>query len=138
MKKLLFVFAIAGLLTACKSKKAEEKKADDKTATAPAGTTVTEPATTTTATAAASGVPSFSDPEVQKFANDYAAFVAEYKSSMKDPVKFAEHAKSMKDWSARGKEIAMKIAGNPQEAQKWAMWATSLIKELMPEMPAGK
>jgi hypothetical protein len=130
MKKLLLVLTIAGVITACKSKKTDEKKPEETTTTAPTTTTTTEPTATTTI----SGVPTFSDPEVQKFANDYAAFITEYKAGMKDPAKLAVLAKNMKEWSSKGQSISMKLATKPEEARAWAEWWLACSKDLMPAM----
>ena len=131
MKKLFAVLALVGVMTSCKSKKKDEKKPEETTTTTPTDATTTPTdATTTTATA---GVPTFSDPEVQKFANDYGAFMAEYKAGMKDPAKLAELSKGMTEWSTKAQSIGMKLATTPDEAKKWADWALELSKSLMPE-----
>lgn len=135
MKKLFAVLAIVGVMTSCKDKKKEEKKVEDTTTNTP---TTTEPTTTTTTTdntttTASTGVPSFSDPEVQKFANDYAAFVAEYKAGMKDPSKMNDLVKKMQDWSTRSQSIGLKLAQKPDEAKKWSDWVMAMNKELMPQ-----
>lgn len=134
MKKLFAILAIAGVMVACNNKKKDEKKPEgDSTATTTTTTpTTTEPTTTTTTTP--SGVPTFSDPEVQKFANDYAAFIAEYKAGMKDPAKLMELSKNMQDWSTRATSVGLKLASKPDEAMAWANWITALSKEIMPEM----
>ncbi len=124
MKKLFAVLALVGVMTSCKDKKKEEKKPEE--------TTTTTTTTTTDATTATAGVPTFSDPEVQKFANDYGAFMAEYKKGMKDPSKLMELSKSMQEWSAKAQSIGMKLATTPDEAQKWTDWALALTKDLMP------
>lgn len=137
MKKFLAILAIAGVMVSCNNKKKDEKKettTDSVTTTTPTTTdnTTTTP-TTTDNTSTPAGVPSFSDPEVQKFANEYAAFVTEYKAGMKDPAKLAELGKKMQDWSTRAQAIGMKLAQKPEEAQKWTTWVTQLNKELMPQ-----
>ena len=133
MKKVLLVVAIAGFMTSCKDKK-DEKKAEETTTTTP---TTTEPATPEpTTTVAATGVPSFSDPEVQKFANDYGAFIAEYKAGMKDPAKLMALSKNMQEWTSKSQNIGMKLAATPDEAQKWAEWVMAISKDLMPAMPS--
>ncbi|MCY7310112.1 MAG: hypothetical protein LH619_04975 [Chitinophagaceae bacterium] len=126
MKKIFAVLALVGVMTSCKSKKKEEVK--------PAETTTTTPTEGTTTTTAATGVPTFSDPEVQKFANDYDAFMAEYRVGMKDPAKLAELSKSMTDWSTRAQSIGMKLASTPDEAKKWADWALALSQQMMETM----
>ncbi len=132
MKKLFAVLALVGVMTSCKDKKKDEKKTEETTITTPTDATTTPTDATTTATATA-GVPTFSDPEVQKFANEYGAFIAEYKAGMKDPAKLAELGKKMTDWSTKAQSIGMKLASTPDEAKKWADWALELSKSLMPE-----
>ncbi|MDZ4810622.1 MAG: hypothetical protein SGI96_20480 [Bacteroidota bacterium] len=119
MKKIFAVLALVGVMTSCKDKKKDEKKPEE---------------TTTTTITAATGVPTFSDPEVQKFANDYGAFMAEYRAGMKDPAKLAELSKSMTDWSTRAQSIGMKLASTPDEAKKWADWALALSQQMMETM----
>lgn len=128
------MLALVSLMAvACKDKK-EDKKEEPTTTqptTEPTTTpTTTEPAPTTTN---ADGVPSFSDPEVQKFANDYAAFIKEYKAGMKDPAKLSALAQKMQDWSKRATEIGTKLATSPDEAKKWTDWTMAIAKELMPQ-----
>ena len=127
MKKLFAVLALAGVMISCNNKKKEEKKAET-------DTTVTNnnmgDQTTTTTTTNTNGVPNFADPEVQKFANDYAAFVTEYKTGLKDPAKLAELSKSMTDWGTRAQSIGMKLANDPVEAKKWTDWMLIVNKEL--------
>jgi hypothetical protein len=77
-------------------------------------------------------MPKFSDPEVQKVASDYAAFIREYKAAAGNPGKLAELGKNMQDWSTRAQAIGMKIASNPQEAQKWTQWWMAVSKDLYP------
>jgi hypothetical protein len=133
MKKLFAVLALVGVMTSCKDKKKDEKKPEETTTTTPPATDATTPPATDAATTATAGVPTFSDPEVQKFANEYGAFIAEYKAGMKDPAKLAELSKSMTDWSTKATAIGTKLATSPDEAKKWADWAMELSKSLMPE-----
>jgi hypothetical protein len=126
MKKLFAVLALVGVMTSCKSKKKDEKKPEETT------TTTTTTTTTETTAPTTAGVPTFSDPEVQKFANEYGAFMAQYKEGMKDPAKLADLAKGMQEWSTKAQSIGMKLASTPDEAKKWADWALALSKELMP------
>jgi PBP1b-binding outer membrane lipoprotein LpoB len=126
MKKLFAVLAIAGVMVACNNKKKDEKAPEK-------DTTSTTTTTTTETTPAPAGVPTFSDPEVQKFANDYAAFMAEYKAGMSDPAKLAELSTKLQDWSKRSTEIGMKLATKPEEAKAWADWVMALSKDMMPK-----
>ena len=131
MKKLFAVLALAGVMVSCNNKKKDEK-APEKDTTTTTNTTNTTTETTTETTTAPAGVPTFSDPEVQKFANDYAAFITQYKSGMTDPAKAAELAKSAQEWSKRSTEIAMKLAAKPDEAKAFSEWLMGLAKEMMP------
>lgn len=130
MKKLLFVVAVAGIMASCKDKK-DEKATDATTTTTTTEPTTTEPTTTTTTTTATTGVPTFSDPEVQQFANDYAAFIANYKTGMNDPAKMQDLTKDMQKWTEKSQKIGMKLAQTPDEAKKWADWVMVISKDMM-------
>lgn len=130
MKKVFAVLALAGVMASCNNKKKDEPKPEGDTTTTT--TTTTEDPTTTTTTTTTTGVPTFSDPEVQKFANDYAAFIAEYKAGMSDPAKLADLSAKMQDWSKRSTDIGMKLAAKPEEAQAWANWVMEITKDMMP------
>ncbi|MBL0234783.1 MAG: hypothetical protein IPQ08_14165 [Chitinophagaceae bacterium] len=126
MKRILSILALTGLLISCNNKKADEKT-DGKDTTVTTKETTTEDKTATTVNA--NGVPSFSDPEVQKFANDYYSFLTEYKAALKDPTKAMELTKTLQEWAGKTTEISMKLANNPEEAKKWADWATVVSQE---------
>jgi|GEM_PF-677499 len=130
MKKLFAILAIAGIMASCSNKKKEEKtSATDTTTKTTENKMDADQKTVPTTTTNVEGVPSFSDPEVQKFANDYAAFLSVYKAGLKDPAKFAELSKTMQDWAARSRSVGLKLASNPEEAQKWAQWASVIAQE---------
>lgn len=131
MKKLFAILAIAGVMVACNNKKKDEKKPEGDSTATTTTTTTTDPTTTTTTSA---GTPTFSDPTVQKFVDDYTAFIVQYKAGMNDPAKMAELGKSMQEWSTRGAEVGMKLAANPEDLQKWSAWWEAISKELMPGM----
>ena len=138
MKKLFAVLALAGVLVSCDNKKKDEKKETTSDTTTTTNTTTPTDNTTTTTptdntTTASGDVPTFSDPEVQKFVNDYNAFIVEYKAGMKDPAKLADLSKKMQDWSTRSMTIGTKLANNPADLQKWNDWWTAKSKELMPQ-----
>lgn len=135
MKKIFAVLALVGVMTSCKSKKKDEAKPET-TTTTDATTTPTDATTTPTTTepsnTAVAGVPSFKDADVQKFANDYTAFINEYKAGMADPAKAAQLATQLQEWSKKSTEIGMKLAKDPEEAKKWSDWAMELSKMLTP------
>ena len=126
MKKFMLMLALTGSLLSCNNKKSDEKAAGNDAMGTTMENKTEEPKETTTQT---DGVPSFSDPEVQKFANDYFAFLQEYKAALKDPSKAAEMATNMTEWSTKAGEISLKLASNPEDAKKWADWALVVSKE---------
>ena len=125
MKKLFFVLALVGVITSCKSKKNDEKKPEEVTTTTPTSTA-------TDATTPSADVPTFSDPEVQIFVNDYTAFIKSYKEGMMDPAKAQALSKSAAEWGTKMQSIAMKLSANPDDMQKWTVWAEMITKEMMP------
>ena len=133
MKKFLCMVALSGFLFACNNDKKEEKQTEETTTTQPTTDVTPADVTPTDAPTTTSGdLPKFSDPEVQKFASDYAAFIKEYKAAGNNPAKLAELGKNMQDWTTRSQAIATKIAADPQEAQKWAQWWMAVSKDLYP------
>lgn len=129
MKKFLSVLALSGLLVACNNEKKEEKKIEESNTTTPVKA---DPAATDNVSSSNPDVPTFSDPEVQKFANDYATFIKEYRAGIKDPARMKTLTDNMQQWSTRGQSIGMKLANNPAEAQKWAQWWLAVTKDLYP------
>lgn len=135
MKKLLFAIAVTGFLVACNNNKEGEKKVDDSSTTTstdqtdnPSEPTTNEP----TGDSPVAGLPAFSDPEVQKFANEYAAFISEYKKVLADPTspKTAEFAMQWAQWASKSMSVSMKLASNPEEAKKFSEWSQLITKDL--------
>ena len=126
MKKVLFVLAVAGVMASCGDKKKSDKPAEVKDTT-----TATTTTTTTTTTTATPGVPTFADPEVQSFVNDYTAFVNSYLDAYKakDMTKVSELAAKMTEWSGRSAAIGNKLAANPEEAKKFTDYMTKLSQD---------
>ncbi len=129
MKKLFALLAIVGVMASCNNKKKDEKKPDETTTT----TTTT---TTTETTPTTSGVPTFADAEVQKYVNDYTAFVSSYVEAYKskDMTKVADMAKTMSDWGSRSTAVAQKLAANPDDAKKFSDYITKLSADLTAAM----
>ena len=126
MKKLILLITITGSLLSCNNKKTADKAAGNDTTGTTMENKTDEKKETATQT---NGVPNFSDPEVQKFANDYYAFLQEYKTALKDPSKATEMANNMTEWSTRAGEISLKLASNPEDAKKWADWSMVVSQE---------
>jgi len=123
MKKVFAVFALVGVLAACNNKKKDENtdKMKDTTTT----TTTTPPAdnNTTTTTTSSNEVPSFSNPEVQKWAQDYAAFVDSYIAAYtsKDATKIAQVSSTAANWGQQTASMLSKLT-DAQEATKLSNW----------------
>lgn len=112
-------------MTACKNKKKEEPKTND--------TTTTTTTTTTTSDNTVTGdVPKFADAEVQKYVDDYTAFVTgfveAYKS--KDMSKISDLSTKAAEWATKTPGIAMKLATNTDEATKFQNYMTKLSKDM--------
>ena len=136
MKKLFAVIALVAVMTSCKDKKKDEKKMDDTTTT----TTPTDPTTTdpTTTTTTSSGVPKFADAEVQKYVDDYTAFVTSYVDAYKskDMTKVQSLSTKATEWASRSSSIAMKLSSNVDEATKFSNYMTKLSQDMTAAMTA--
>lgn len=146
MKRVLLVLAVAGVLVSCGNKKKGDKPADGKDTTVTTTTTNTGDQTTTTTTdnSGVAGVPTFSDPDVQKFANDVTTFVNGYidAAKTKDMAKMTELSTKWTEWGTKATDISMKLASKPDEAKKWGEYWTKLgqqwadaAKSLIPSTP---
>src|SRR4051812_30169099 len=102
MKKVFLVLTAAAVMVACSDKK--KAAATDTKDTGTTTTTSTEKMDNSTSTTSTNGdVPTFSDPEVQKYVNDYTAFVNSYMEAYKskDMTKVSQLATNMQEWSGR-------------------------------------
>ena len=134
MKKLFAVLALVAVMTSCKDKKKDEKTPDATTTT-----TTTDPnttTTTTTTTTTSSDVPTFADPEVQAYVNDYTIFVTSYVNAYKakDMTQIGAMAQKMSDWSSRSMSVSQKLASNPDDAMKFSNYMTKLSEQLTAAM----
>ena len=143
MKKLLPVIALLFVFAACNNKKKEDKKIEGDTTTTNMttkadGNAATDPAPTDPTGSRTSGntstidIPTFSDPDVQKFVNDYTEFVRSYKQGIVDPVKAKELANDAMKWNSKMGHYAQKLAANPEDLQKWRTWAEAMKREMQP------
>lgn len=137
MKKLFVLLAVAAIMVSCGNKKKSDKPADGKDTATTSTTTNTgdqtaTTTTTTTTTSTMAGIPTFSDPDVQKFVNEYSAFITEYKAGITDPAKAMELAKTAQVWAGKMGTFGMKLASNPEDMKKWTEWATWISKEMTP------
>jgi len=126
------LLAVAAMMVSCGNKKKSDKPADGKDTATSTTTTDPGPGDQTTTTSTLAGVPTFSDPEVQKFVNEYSAFISQYKAGMTDPAKAIELAKTAQTWAGKMGTFGMKLASNPEDMQKWTEWAKWISNEMMP------
>ena len=134
MKKFLAVLCVAGSLAACNDPKAPDTTLDKKD-TVKTETPVPDstPKMAPAPTAAVVETPKFADPEVQKLADGYAAFVKEARTAAGDPTKTAEYTKRAQDWAMRMAPVMQKVVSKPEEMKKWADYMNKLSAEMMPQ-----
>jgi hypothetical protein len=129
MKKVLFGLSVIGMTAMISCKKEEvktEATATETTATETPATEETPAEVTTTATVE---VPKFSTPEMQKFADDYAAYYAEVLAVSKsgDAAKITALQAKGQEWATKSAAAMSKMT--PEDAQKWSTFATALAQE---------
>lgn len=128
MKKMLLVLLSLGVIFSCGKK--EESTTTTKTETTT--TTTAEPAKTD---AAATDVPTFKEPEVQKYVDSYQAYLKDVKDAVasKDAAKFQEISAKGTELATQGQEAAKKLT-DPAEAKKFTDYMTKLGQEAADEM----
>lgn len=133
MKKIFAVLALVGVMTSCKDKKKDEKKVEETTTTTEPTTTTT---TTTTETTTSSDVPKFADADVQKYVDDYTAFVKGYVEAYKtkDMTKVQELSAKASEWATKSMDIAKKLAANPDDATKFSNYISKLSQDMTAAM----
>lgn len=137
MKKVFTILAVAAVMVSCGNKKKGDKPADGKDT---AATTTTNNGGETTPITATAG---FADAEVQKYVDDYTAFVNSYLDAVKgkDMTKITDLSMKAADWANRSMDVSKKLAANPEETKKFADVMTKLsndwaeaAKALVPNM----
>ena len=132
-----------GVMTSCKDKKKEEKKPEEtttSTTTSPATTTdaTTEPAENTAPSenTGSSAMPKFADAEVQKYVEDYTAFVTTYVNAAKtkDMTKVASLTSTATQWASKSMDIAKKLMANPDDATKFSNYMSKLSDQMTAAM----
>ena len=135
MRKLVFALGAVAMLSMVSCGKKEtpaEKPATEETAKE--GEATEQPAAEEKAAegdvaGAFADVPKFSNEEVQKFAEEYAAYYKEvfeaYKA--KDAAKSAELAQKAQDLAKSAQEKMTKMT--PEDAKLWADWAQKIATE---------
>lgn len=72
----------------------------------------------------ASDIPQFSDPEVQKFAEEYSAYFNELMQAGDDTEKLHELLGEGVEWSKRVSQITQKMS--EEDLDKWSRWSAQL------------
>ena len=125
MKNFFIPMAIVAVtLTSCK----DEKKVEPTTGTEEVAKSAEAPAFTTSAS---SDLPKFSTPEVQKFAEEYSAFINESAAVAKsgDAAKIQELTVKSQEWVAKSQAVMAKMT--PEDARLWSVYYAKLSQQMM-------
>ncbi|MCX8020719.1 MAG: hypothetical protein N2747_09525 [Chitinophagaceae bacterium] len=76
-------------------------------------------------------MPKFSDPDIQKMANDANDLVTNYMTAIKnkDMNKMTELANKWTEWANKTVEISTKPASKPEEAKAWSDFRMKLSEK---------
>ena len=125
MKKILLTAVLVGSLVAC------DKKADTTDSPAPETPTTETPAAETPAeTPANSSTVKLSNPEAQKVADEYGAFIKEYMEVYKsgDATKIADLTKKSQEWATKlGTSMATM---SPEDAKLLGEYMQQVAQEM--------
>lgn len=115
---------VAVSFTACK----EEKKVESTTGTEEVSKSAEAPASTANAS---SDLPKFSTPEVQKFAEEYSAFINESTAAAKsgDAKKIQELTVKSQEWITKSQAVMAKMT--PEDAKLWSDYYAKLSQQMM-------
>lgn len=138
MKKIILAIAVFGMisLTSCKNNSSEKIESEADQALVDAREQAVELKEETgdikSAEQAAMEVPEFSDPEVQKFANEYAKYFEDLlKASRSGNMEKAEElTRQGIEWTKRASELTQKMSS--EDSQKWTEW-TNKLRDLVNE-----
>ena len=136
MRKLVFALGAVAMLSmvSCGKKETPAEKpateeAADSTAQEAAQPAAEEKAAEGDVAGALADVPKFSNEEVQKFAEEYAAYYKEVfeANKAKDAAKLAELGQKGVDFAKSAQEKLTKMT--PEDAKLWADWAQKIATE---------
>lgn len=136
MKKIILTLSAVALFTVTSCEKKEAVKTDAGTAntsstdgkTADANSTPETPKTVNGVE-----VPKFSNPDAQKFANEYADYMSEMMAASKsgDTAKIQELTAKSQEWATKQSEYAAKMT--PEDAKMWTDFAMKVSQAQMPK-----
>ncbi len=77
-------------------------------------------------------VPAFSDPEVQKYVEEYNAYVNEYLAAAesKDMTKLTVLGEKSQEWKTKGETIIQKLSSDPNELKKYNDYMLKLYQQM--------
>ncbi len=135
MKKVILSTALVAALAFTSCKKEETKAEPETTTTETTTTETTMPENTNVAedvneAVASVATPKMSNPDAQKFVDEYASFVKEQIEVAKsgDATKMQELTKKATDWAKKTQEFAAKLT--PEDQKLWAEYATKVAQEV--------
>jgi len=137
MKKLILSLCTVALIsmTSCEKKEAAKTETSPKENTVSNGDKATGEKTSTDAPKTVNGVevPKFSNPEAQKFADEYAAYMSEMMAASKsgDTAKIQELSAKSQEWAKKQSEYAAKMT--PEDAKLWTDFAMKVSQAQMPK-----
>lgn len=125
MKNFFIPMAIVAVtLTSCK----DEKKVEPTTGTEEVAKSAEASAFKASAS---SDLPKFSTPEVQKFADEYSAFINESIDAAKsgDAAKIQELTVKSQEWVTKSQAVMAKMT--PEDAKLWSEYYAKLSQQMM-------
>lgn len=132
MKKIILTFGAVALFCATSCEKKESTKTETP---ATENTASTDEKTSAEAPKTINGVeiPKFSNPDAQKFADEYATFMGEMTEASKsgDAAKIQQLAAKSQEWSTKQTEMASKMTA--EDAKLWSDFAMKLSQAQMPK-----
>lgn len=131
MKKILLSASLVALIsfTSCKKEVNNEENTNITTDTVQVETPETAPESSEEAIESVS-VPTLSNPEAQKFIDEYGVFVKEQIEAAKsaDPAKLQEIAAKSQEWTKKVQEFASKLS--PEDQKLWVEYAQKVTEQI--------
>ncbi|MFC7346281.1 hypothetical protein ACFQO9_06035 [Chryseobacterium zhengzhouense] len=137
MKKIILMIGVVTLFSVTSCEKKESTKSETPV-TESSTSTESQPAqeqtsTETPKTVLGVEVPKFSNPDAQKFADEYATFMAEVTEASKsgDAAKIQAISAKSQEWAKKQADMAAKMT--PEDAKLWTDFAMKLSQAQMPK-----
>lgn len=137
MKKIILSVSAVVLIGMTSCEKKDATKTDttptENTASTDNKTTTESPSTNAPKTVMGVEVPKFSNPEAQKFAEEYANYMSEMMAASKsgDAAKIQELSAKSQEWTKKQTEYASKMT--PEDAKLWSEFVMKISQAQMPK-----